>query len=272
MKRTIASLALLRMNWDSYGKDYVEIFVPFIVTLISKKKYKVITENILQKDFEAEYGLSIPYYPMVTLLRRTKKRGYIQKKDKEYIPVKDLVEADEFSENALALERKYNHVLKRFITFCDEFDVAMNDESADRILISFLKDHDLDIIFANHSIQTLLPNVTTTEQEKFLINKFIQNANTAEPEIFGFIVDISMGHIIANAILYDINLDKFQGKVAANCYLDTGIVFDLLGVNEEARQIASKGLVDSLAKNGAKIFVFQHTYDETIGILNGCIE
>jgi hypothetical protein len=73
MKRTIASLALLRMNWNKYKKDYIEVFVPFIVTLISKKKYHVINEEVIRGDFKEEYGLSIPYYPMITILRRTKK-------------------------------------------------------------------------------------------------------------------------------------------------------------------------------------------------------
>ncbi|TRZ53402.1 hypothetical protein D4S03_01850 [bacterium] len=275
MKRTIASLALLRMNWDKYKKDYIEVFIPFIVTLISKKKYKVISEEVVRKDFKEEYGLLIPYYPMITLLNRTKKRGYIKKSDereKTYIPVKDLVDADEFSENAAALERKYNNVLENFIAFCRTFEVVVEPEGADRILIAFLKEHDLDILFASREVRSLLPDVSTTDREMFLISKFIQEANQKLPEVFGFMVDIAFGHIIANSILYDINLEKFQGKISSNCYLDTGILFDLLGINYEPRESASKELLQSLIHSGSKIFVFRHTYDELIGILNGCVE
>lgn len=226
MKRTIASLALLRMNWDSYNRDYIEIFVPFIVTLINKKKYKVFTEETIRKDFEGEYGLAIPYYPMITILNRTKTRGYIKRLNgKEYTPVANLVEAEEFSENAMILEREYNNVVKGFISFCQfNFNFDVSAESADRILIAFLKDHDLDIIFASHRGKTILPEVTTSEQEKFLINRFVQEIVTSEPETFAFIVDISMGHILANTILYDVNLENFHGKIASNCYLDTGII------------------------------------------------
>jgi len=275
MKRTIASLALLRMNWDKYKKDYIEVFIPFIVTLISKKKYQIINENVIRQDFKEEYGLSIPYYPMITILRRTKKRGYIDRKDgigENYKPVKDLVEADEFSENAAVLERKYNKVLNKFVDFCKMIDVIINLEDADRILIAFLRDYDLDIIFANYDVQSLLPDVSNTDKEKYLIGKYIQVANVNEPEVFGFLVDISFGHIIANAILYDINLEKFQGKISANCYLDTGILFDLLGLNYESRQTASKELLQSLIGNRSSIYVFRHTYDELLGIINGCIE
>ena len=274
MKRTIASLALLRMNWDSYNRDYIEIFVPFIVTLINKKKYKTFTNDILRKDFENEYGLRIPYYPIITIFKRTTKRGYIKKLSAtEYAPVHNLVEAEEFSENAMELERKYNNVLSEFISFCkDNYSVNISKEAADRILIAFLKDHDLDIIFATNKLETILPDVTTTEQEKFLINRFVQEIHSYEPQTFAFIVDISMGHILANAILYDIDLERFHGKIKSDCYLDAGIIFDILGVNEESRGEASKDLIKTLIKSGSKIHVFRHTFEEVLGILNSCIE
>jgi hypothetical protein len=275
MKRTIASLALLRMVWDKYKKDYIEVFVPFIVTLISKKKYRVITEGIIRQDFKEEYGLLIPYYPMITLLRRTQTRGYIEKKDKKqniYVPVKNLVDGDEFAENAITLERKYNRVLECFKDFCSKYEVELDLEGADRILIAFLKEYDLDILFASREMRSLLPDVSTNDKEIFLISKFIQEANQTDPDIFGFMVDIAFGHIIANAILYNVDLEKFQGKLSSNCYLDTGILFDLLGINYETRQSASKELVKSFTNNGSKVYVFRHTYDELLGILNSCID
>jgi hypothetical protein len=275
MKRTIASLALLRMNWDKYKKDYIEVFIPFIVTLICKKKYEIIWEKVIRKDFKEEFGLSIPYYPMLTLLNRAKKRGYIIKrnqKEHSYIPKRDLVEKDDFSDSSAMMERKYNEVSLSFITFCKKYDVEIDLENADRILIAFLKEKDLDILFASRQIDSVLPEVSTNEKEKFLISKFIQEAHDSDSDIFDFMVDIAFGHIIASSLLYENDLVKFQGKISANCYLDTGILFDLLGINYEDRENASKDLLKSLQDNGSVIYIFRHTYDELMGILEGCLE
>jgi hypothetical protein len=84
------------------------------------------------------------------------------------------------------------------------------------------------------------------------------------------VLDISIGHIIAGTILYR-DIDKFQGNLA-DCayYLDIGILFSVMGINGDDKQAAYKHFLRLLSKNKAKLFVFRHTYDEFMGILEGC--
>ena len=116
--KAIASLALLKTNWDNNKRDYIENFVPFIVTLISRKKYKSIDVDIICKDFSEEFGLRIPYHPMITILNRTKKRGFIKKELKNYVPIREKFIDDDFSDVAKEQERKYQTLINRFIKFC----------------------------------------------------------------------------------------------------------------------------------------------------------
>ena len=87
MNNAVISLAILKVNWDQLKHDYVEIFIPFIVFLIHRRKLKEIEIHQLCSMFVDEWGLSIPYYPMVTILNRAKKRGFIKKK-----PARDYAE------------------------------------------------------------------------------------------------------------------------------------------------------------------------------------
>jgi len=97
MNKTISSLAFLKANWDRFGQDYLENFVPFIVTLINRKKYKAIDIPSIRRDFEKEFGLSIPYHPMISILNRTKKRGYIAKTGQDiFVPDNQKVIEDDF--------------------------------------------------------------------------------------------------------------------------------------------------------------------------------
>jgi hypothetical protein len=82
MNKTIASLALLKVNWDNLKQDYIENFVPFVVALINRAKYDVIDANKICKDFEVAYGLIIPYHPVVSILTRAIRRGYITRSKK----------------------------------------------------------------------------------------------------------------------------------------------------------------------------------------------
>lgn len=274
MNKTIASLALLKANWDRLHQDYLENFVPFIVTLAHRKKYRMIDVSTIRKDFEAEFGLSIPYHPMIAILNRTKKRGYISKSGPDaFVPNDSKLVEDDFSDVVVLQEQKYARVIDDFIGYCrDAYHETVSPENADRIFVAFLKDHDLDVLFATNAPQnTLLPEVDTSGAERFLINSFVKHAHESNPEIFGFVTDISIGHIIANTLLYR-DFEKFQGKLTGNYYLDTGLLFSLMGINGVERFQAYRDFLELLLFHGARLFVFRHTLDEFMGILESCVK
>ena len=160
MNNTIASLALIKVNWDNETKrqDFIENFVPFIATLLNRKNYATVDVNVVCPDFEQEFGLKIPYHPMMAILSRTMKNGFIQRKNNNYYPEKKkLLEAD-FTEVALDQERKHKLVVNEFMAFCSQkYNITINEADADNIFIAFLKEHDLDILFINNGKESILP-------------------------------------------------------------------------------------------------------------------
>ena len=82
LDKALISLSIIKVNWDQQRRDYIDNFLPFLATLMVRKKYESIEENPEQinkliNDFEQEFGLIIPYHPMITILNRAKKRGLI---------------------------------------------------------------------------------------------------------------------------------------------------------------------------------------------------
>lgn len=275
MKKTISSLALLKVNWDmqSQRKDFVDNFVPFVATLINRKNYDTIDPSIICKDFESEFGLKIPYHPMMTILSRTLDIGYIRKSHLgNFIPnMAELSKAD-ITASSLEQERKFKNVINEFVKFCEKkHSQKLTESDAENALITFLKEHDLDILFISQNIDTLLPIVVSSISHEYMINDFIISASKSEPEVFNYIVDISIGHIIVNTLLCE-ELDKFQGDLSkCNLYLDVGLLFNIFGINGEAKKSAFIDFVQMLISNKAQLFVFVHTYEEFKGILENCL-
>jgi hypothetical protein len=56
MNKTIKSIALLKVIYEK-DKDYIDLFIPFIASLISKLDYKSIEVENVCTDFEKEFGL-----------------------------------------------------------------------------------------------------------------------------------------------------------------------------------------------------------------------
>lgn len=273
MNKTIASLAILKVNWDERRKDYIENLVPFVATLICKENYEVIETSTICEDFAREYGLIIPYHAMITILTRVKKRGLIDRRKGRFKPVKDRLAEVDFSTAAKDQAAKQEEVSAEFVNFSREkYKVELTKEQAESALISFLQEHDLDILFLNQERTTVLPSVKITKRQKFLINSFIKHAYEVNRDIFQFIVDIASGHILASTLLYR-EFDKFRGRLRnIDFYFDTGFIMRLLGTDGEERKLANIECLRILSGDGANLYVFRHTYEEITGILETCLE
>ena len=95
MNKAISSLAIVKVNWDAEKKDYIQNFVPFIVALIKKKRYSIIEIDAVRNDFQDEFGLVIPFHPMITILERVRRQGYIKKNQQgKYAPISEKLVDD----------------------------------------------------------------------------------------------------------------------------------------------------------------------------------
>lgn len=273
MTNTITSLSLIKVQWDDTQTDYIENFVPFVIALIAKKGYSNFDTHQIVKDFEQEYGLKVPYLPMVGILTRVKKRGFIKATEKGiYQPITNKIQADDFYLRSQEQLREFNKIIKEFTKYCLEIHgKTITEEKAETIFISFLKDHDLAVLFATQGEDTLLPEVHASNAEKYLIFSFVKSAYDNEPGIFDFILNLAIGHFLASTILYK-DFDRFQGRMAGiNFYLDTGFLFNVLGISTPEAEDAYIEFLNILRKNKANLFVFRHTYDEFMGILENCL-
>jgi hypothetical protein len=274
MTKTLASLALLKVTWDTYQRDFIDIFVLFIITLFNRKGYDFADSDdlVICADFEAEFGFSLPYHPMITVLKRATKHGYFKRSYGKFYPVWDKIKQDDISEIAEEQEAKHKYIIEDFVQFCaDEYDETLSREDADKALISFLRDHDLDILFAVQDGSTVLPPVNTSASHRFLMFQFISHVIDGDPLVFSFIVAISIGHLIANTMLIR-EYSQMQGKLKkANVYLDTGFLFKVSGANGIPMREAYKEWVQLAHSQGVSLFVFRHTFGEFLNILESCL-
>ena len=236
-KNTICSLAILTSNWYINKRDYIENFIPFIATLISKNRYKSVAVDEIVSDFKEEFGLSIPYHPMQSILIRAKRRGLIRKSGNAFYPIMENVQKFEFSSEAQKQIQQQEKIIGEIKFFAKtNYNYEMERENVEHSLIAFLKDYDLDILFASED-KGILPEVSASKKDKFIIHKYISMVHESEPTIFGFIVDIAIGNLMANSIFYR-DFSRFVGKLKNVCfYLDTPFIFRLIGLEGGPKEL-----------------------------------
>jgi hypothetical protein len=273
LNRSITSLAILKVNWDERHIDHIESFLPLFSNLIRMKHYEKIEVDTIKIDFESEYGLSIPHHPIMAILGRLRARGFIIKGVEGFTPNYDKIKDGNFDIISADQQRKLNKLIFAIIDFSKkEYDVALEEKVAEKALLGFFRENELSLLYATDE-RNILPDVEVDKSTKFLVAKFIHLAKKAEPQLFEFIVDIAVGSALAAALVYGNDLrEHFAGRMRdLNLYLDTGYLFSLLGVDGEENKQAFEELTQNLVNDGAKIRVFEHTYDEMMTIFSSAL-
>ncbi len=273
--RAIASLAVVKVAMDKYGRDYIENFIPFIATLIHEKKYPCINLADIHpfiEDFRNYFGLNIPFHPMLTILERGRKRGLFTREHNLLHPIMDNILKHDFSDTVLMEEAKSRKIITAFVKFCDERTIVVSETEAQNTLNDFLQNSCLDVLFSTQC-DTVLPSKETTKKLRYLMNSFFNRISTSEPELFSYIVEISLGHILASTILYDNEFPNFSGHLKkVGIYLDTKFIFRLFGLEGEKFKSVYKELTNSILEQGASLSIFKHTEDEINEILQNCVD
>ena len=273
LARTVTSLALVKFSWDHLKHDYLDAFVPFVAMLLKEGRYESVLDQDVHRlcqDFATTFGFQVPYHPMITILNRAKKRGLLTRSRGRFIPVQDRIAENNLAEKATRQEAQFSDLVNRLIEFAQEsVGRTITKEEAHEGVIAFLRNHDLDILFASGG-SSVLPDVQPSQAVKYVVARFIQQLYKTDKSAFSFFVDVAVGHALASALLFR-EIDRFTARLTSvHIYCDTRFLLRLVGVEDRERQLAYHALVQALRTNGARLHIFRHTYDEMMGILQNC--
>ncbi len=274
MNRTILSLALLKVNW-SKGVDYIDCFLPILISTIIAKNTKTIDikdVSVFKANILKEYGLEIPSSALITILNRAKKRDYFKVENGIYHVNQDKINIDDNSKVRSEINRAYNYVIKeiqKFITKNAPEGIDFTEDEISEGLLAFLKKHDADISFGAENL-SILPKVEAPEKLRYLICWFVVENWESDPILVNYLKDISIGHALSSLILYD-EFSPFKGKLEnLDVYLDTPFILSLLGINGEQRTLLSEEILNQLKNDKANVYILQTTINEVLNNLDSC--
>ena len=268
MNNTLSNLALIKSMIDTDGdSDYLSIFVPFVATLIKKRKYEILNPQTLVDDFEIEFGFEFPFYPMNAILGT--KYGLCKINNKIKIPNSHNIDKISFdTKNRKEVEDKFNNLKKEFIKYSSEiFNRSFKNEEIEANIVSFLDKNYLEIVTDKFC-------ANKAKDFTFIFAEFILKNQNEKNEHFDFIIDFCMGYFIKNAIktyndetinFKKINLNKLE------LYIDTNFVLPLIGIDYFKKQSIYVDLIESLLSLGVKLKMFRHTFNEINTLLEGSL-
>ena len=267
-RTTIASLAILKTNFERLGTDYVDNFLPLVVHGLGTVSDEVVSLPVLKQAIRAEFALSLPANALRQLLRRAARAGYLKREGGVYYRVPDALARHDFRQVRDQALGDMNAVVERLREFAaHSYGVEWSAEDAERAILALIGDWGLDVLYAVAEDRMIeLPK--SGPSSRFIAAAFVANAQESDAELFSKIETFIKGMLLLN-VLYFPDTGRLNERFRdTKVYLDTRLLIYALGhAGPELREPVME-LLALLRSYGAQVRCFQHTVDEVRGILD----
>ncbi len=268
----ITSLAILKVNWDTFGKDYIENFVPFVAQCIISMKSEVVSVVDVQTKLEIDFGIRIPQNALKTILNRAANRSYVIRQHGAYVPNQKALATLDFESTKQRVLREHNATIGKLIDFCDNnHSVTWDKDNAEKALLSYIADHQVEILTSSVDGSSI-PRITDVNRKaEFLVNAFIIHLCESDPEGFKYLDTIVKGSMLANVLWYPDISRVTKNFELTEVYCDTAFLIRAIGLEGPRQRDPCKELIDLLYEKRAELRCFRHTMEEIINVLQACI-
>lgn len=266
MRDLVTGLAILKVNWDRQGTDYMENFVPFLVDCLRALPRDDISLIEVSAVMQERFGLELPLGVLKTLLRRLSRRDIVSLAEGVYRVRREKLPEGDLLTLRQAATRQYEAFVASFMRFhADRLESPILRETADDLIATFLEDRSLSILKGFYELDP--DRGFDNEAARYPLNAFVRHIALNEPAQFEFVVGLVKGTMLANAVFLE-NLGPIdRGFNRTKVFLDTRILLRVLGHAGSDLQAPYVALVSLLYATGAETCAFEDTVKEAKGIL-----
>jgi len=264
--KEITILAALRSFYDS-GDDLLSVFCSMVLSVLLIEKKSI---SNIQIDVEEKYKLQIPIDVLHTILRRLRRSDFIEYESLKDIFTKTIYLTESGNSQKVKIwqsiesaEREKNALLNSIKVFYkDKYDTGIIEKN----LYLFIETNSYNASqILNKKEQQ---EIEADDEIQSNIALFFIESEKSDPQNFDRLKSILLGKIISSALLKG-NFDKNAKFSKLEVYLDTNIVFSLLGFHEDSYNIATEEMIEILRKLNLNLKIFSFTKDEIVQKLSG---
>lgn len=240
------------------GDNILDTYFRFFANIIYDQHWEEIDEAVLAEHFSERYGISLPLPFIRQVLGVGMDNKSIIDDHGKYIAQRERIK--EFRFEATDFDRRWDKMRSEFGYFCKKEKIELSGINVDERILSSLETLDEKIVAGDELICDEGSDVFDFAWKKFLVF-----ASQKKQDSYDFIACISASNIMKQAIFFaDTGDSTFNGL---NVYLDSPMVFAILGMDVPARVESCRQLVEKAQAAGCCVQVFDHIFQEIEGIV-----
>lgn len=258
MKKSFIQYAMIATQW--VPNNPIRAFLPFMYYYITTQRPRNISLEDLSKGIDECFELHLPYALLRSILEYLK--GNSEASLNEGLWNFSLKEKNEIRYIPVDFESEINALIEGFSQYIGKENLPV---TAEELISSFFARYDYEIMSGFISkIDDCDLNVYD-----YFFSEYVKQLEEKNSSLFNLVVKIAQGSLIKTAITSEnLKYDVLKDKIL---YLDTKIIFRLLGYYGNYYKIEYNNLITTLKKHGIKIYVSYYVLQEIENILRGCI-
>lgn len=255
----------LMIKSNFYHDNLDAALLNLLVIVLKKKNYETITDlGIVAKDFSKIIGFEIDVFMLKTIMQNASKKGLVAINDRTYMPCYDLINKESMDSEINKREKEIKNLISSFFSFLStEFpEQEYTLEYAEKLIDEFVETQ--GVIFYKDTA-TYLSN----PQTDFVFASFLKDRNNEH--FCPLVCELVSGRVLTELVTHK-DVDVYNGFSNTVVYLDAGILFSLLDVDELHRGEYYKKLLEDMRSIGISIKAFRHTVTEVETIIGNSIQ
>lgn len=244
------------------GDNIIDTYFNFFANIILDDKMQTITDVEIKNRFKKRYQIDLPLGLVRQVLSVGVANGAIIDSRGAYLPKKEILLKYKFSEKDF--NELWRKLLDSFDNYCHKNSLIINiDNLEDRILSAI--DNTDEIILSSDK----LDESEGIDEFDFAWYSFVKKSAETDTFLFDFITALCASNITKQALFYSgVDDEENTEYNGLNIYLDSPMVFALLGMDSSERENSYKILVEDMKKAGCNVQVLDHNFQEIEGIIN----
>ena len=240
------------------GNNILDTYFSFMANMISEERLAVVEDTVIAAKFKERYTMDLPLPFIRQVLGVGVQNGSFIEDHGKYSVVVNEIAKYRFSKTDF--DALWNRLIKDFSEYCRAKDIDISSLDINAFILDILDDADEKILSGEKADE--LAGMSPPE---YGWHSFIKEQGQLQTELYSFVAALSASNIAKQALFH-------AGETAIDysdlhVYLDSPIVFALLGMDDTSRTESYKQLVADMLKARCSVHVLDHNFQEVDSII-----
>lgn len=240
------------------GNNILDTYFSFMANMISEERLSVVEDTVIAAKFEERYKMELPLPFIRQVLGVGVQNGSFIEDHGKYSVVVNEIAKHCFSKTDF--DALWERLIKDFSEYCRAKDIDISSLDINAFVLDILDDADEKILSGEKVDEQagMLPS-------EYGWHSFIKEQGQLQTEVYSFVAALSASNITKQALFH-------AGETATDysdlhVYLDSPIIFALLGMDDTSRTESYKQLVADMLKARCSVHVLDHNFQEVDSII-----